>query len=87
MHLGGGVNVANVGSNTGGVDNVKESKVGDGGLVLEEKREGLADTASGTEDGNLAVGLEEAFQFKGLSFVGHVQRGSRQEPRKKKGEE
>jgi hypothetical protein len=38
---------------TGSSTDVIESKISDEGVELEEEREGLADTAAGTKDGNL----------------------------------
>ena len=48
-----GVDVRDIGGNTGSATDIVEGEIGDAGVHLEEKREGLADTARGTEDGNL----------------------------------
>lgn len=41
-----------VSGDTGGVDNVVEGEVGDQRRLLEEERQGLADTTGSTENGN-----------------------------------
>jgi len=52
-NLGVGVDVAQISSNTGRVDNIVQGEVSDSGVVLEEKGERLANTTSSTENGNL----------------------------------
>ena len=42
--------MAQVGSNTGGVDDIVQGQVGDQGRLLQEKRQRLANAASSTKD-------------------------------------
>jgi hypothetical protein len=46
----GGSNVGEVGSNTGGVDNIVEGELINERRSLQEEGEGLADSASSTEN-------------------------------------
>jgi hypothetical protein len=46
----GRVDVGEIGSDTWGVDYIKEGELCDGGVRLEEEREGLANATSSTED-------------------------------------
>ena len=54
-----GVDVANISANAGGALDVEEGELGDARVELEEERQRLADSAAGTEDGNLGE-LHEA---------------------------
>lgn len=54
--LGAGVDVADVGGDSGGAGDIVEGEVGDEGVKLHEKGKGLADPAGSAEDGNLALG-------------------------------
>ena len=52
---GGSVDVRDVGSDTGSETNIVESEVRDEGVLLEEEREGLSNTARSTENGDGTV--------------------------------
>ena len=52
-HLAVGVNMANIGSNTGGAADIIEAQRGDERVVLEEQRERLANSSTGAENGDL----------------------------------
>ena len=47
---GGGGDVGEILSNTGGVDDIVQGELVDEGARLEEQRQGLADSAGGTEN-------------------------------------
>mmetsp|Transcript_31587 Transcript_31587/g.57387 ORF Transcript_31587/g.57387 Transcript_31587/m.57387 type:complete len:212 (+) Transcript_31587:985-1620(+) len=53
LNLDGGVDVAEVSSDTFNVEEIVESKLGDVLVALEEERKGLTDTTSGTHNGDL----------------------------------
>jgi len=54
--LGGSVDVADIGSDTGSEADIVQPEVGDLRVLLQEECERLADTTCGTEDSDLAVG-------------------------------
>jgi hypothetical protein len=55
LAAGLGVNVRDIGSNTRSTSNVVQAQGGDGRISLQEQRQRLSDTSSGTEDGDLAL--------------------------------
>jgi hypothetical protein len=57
-HYRVGVDVADISGDAGRVDNVVEGQMGDERGLLEQEREGLADTSSCTEYGDLGASLQ-----------------------------
>jgi hypothetical protein len=53
---GRGVDVADISSDTRGSPDVVQAETGDERVGLEQERQGLTDTTSGTEDGDLSLG-------------------------------
>lgn len=52
---GSGVDVRNVSSDTGSTPNVVQVQTGDKRVGLEQERQGLTDTTTGTENGDLSL--------------------------------
>lgn len=52
-YLAGSVDMADIGSDTRCATDVVKAELSDKRVRLEEKREGLSDSSSGTEDGDL----------------------------------
>lgn len=56
LDVGRGVDVRDVGSDTGGASDVVQSERSDEGVGLEEEGHGLSDSTGGTEDGDASLG-------------------------------
>lgn len=64
--------MADISSNAGGALDVEEGELGDARVELEEERQRLADSAAGTEDGNLGELWEGRMSAKALAGVAMV---------------
>ena len=53
---GGGVDVADISSDTGSTPDIVQAQSGDQGVGLEQQAQWLTDPTAGTEDGDLALG-------------------------------
>jgi len=53
-----GVDMRQIGGHTGRMNDIVERQVGDQGILLEEQRQRLADSSSGTANGHLVVVLD-----------------------------
>ena len=65
--------MANVGSDTGGTTDIVEAKLCDVGVELEEEGQGLADSSTGTEDGDLGLACSRGRE---LARLGKQRAGS-----------
>lgn len=65
-----GVDVGDIGTDTGGATDVVEGQLSDAGVELEEEGEGLADTAGGTEDGDLGKVARRSGESASLDLGG-----------------
>ena len=85
-HLALGVDVGDIGSNTGRTANIVEGELGDVGVELEEEGQGLANSSTGTEDGDLGLASGGGGEGAGVGGEGagsgtseHGWRGGRDE--------
>ena len=61
-----GINVGDICGNAGSAADVVEAERGDEGVLLKEEGEGLADTSTGTEDGDLGLAGRRGGEAAGL---------------------
>jgi len=64
--------VADISGNAGGALDVEEGELGDARVELEEERQRLADSAAGTENGNLGELWEGKMSANALAGVAMV---------------